>query len=145
MFSMATNHMKAITETNFDSWYDRKTLVIWQKRYTWKNIWNRQSSDVLCEWINKNAFQYDASTCSLPYRGLCLGVSVQGVSVLGSLTRGVSLQKEHGTRDRITPKEHGTRQPDRKWHHTENPSPVKRMMHASKNINLPQTLFAGGN
>ena len=39
----------------------------------------------------------------------------------------------------------GTRQPDKKWNHTEPPlSPVDRMTDTCKNITLPQTSFAGG-
>ena len=42
-------------------------------------------------------------------------------------------------------KEHETRQPDMKWHHTENPSTCEQNdWHACENITLPQTSFAGG-
>ena len=41
------------------------------------------------------------ATHSLPHRGLCLGVSVQGSLFRGSVTRGVSVQKDHGIRDRF--------------------------------------------
>ena len=64
-------------------------------------------------------------------------------------------QKEHGTRDRDPQKVHGTRdRPSRKnmgpGSQTGSdiiqrpPPPMNRMTHASKNITLPQTSFAGG-
>ena len=42
-------------------------------------------------------------------------------------------------------KEHGTRQPDRKCHHTETPTPMDIMTDMCKKITLPLTSFAGGN
>ena len=51
----------------------------------------------------------------------------------------------NGTRDKDPRKEHGSRQPDKKWHHTD-PPPIwtEWLTHASENITLPQTSFAGG-
>ena len=47
--------------------------------------------------------------------------------------------KEHGNIDIYPQKEHGTRQPHRKWHHTE------WLTHTCENSTLLQTARAGGN
>ena len=64
----------------------------------------------------------------------------------GSLSRG-GLPGQRSSRQRHLWKEHGTRQPDRKWHHTENPLHLwtERLTYACENITLPQTSLAGGN
>ena len=56
-------------------------------------------------------------------------------------------RKNMGLETETSQKEHGTRQPDRKWHHIETPSPLwtKWLAHACENITSPQTSFAGGN
>ena len=72
------------------------------------------------------------TACSSPYGDLCL--------------EGLPGQRPHW-------KEHGTRQPDRKWHHTESPPPVKiwpcpkiRLrvvinLNAEENSSFPWTVF----
>ena len=94
---------------------------------------------------------------SLPYRGLCLG----GICPWGSLSRdslsGDLCQGDppppQGTLDQgqtppLPPKEHGTkitRQEVTSYRDPQSPPPpVNRMTRVSKNITLPQTLFAGG-
>ena len=63
---------------------------------------------------------------------LSSGVSVKGslakvFSIRGSLSRGSLSRGVSVTETLLDGDEHGTRQPERKWHHTETPSPVNRM------------------
>ena len=83
---------------------------------------------VMCEFIQKRIHLTHTSSWSLVnWRALLTnggGLCPGDLSVRGTPPPEWGLQKEHGIRGKDPRKEHGTRQPDRKWHHTETPSPL---------------------